>query len=268
MIFALLREWVTAPIQNYRLFKNFAKQDFLAQFSGSVGGFLWLFITPVANIAIYSFVFGYVFQLRSLSEFGETEFVLFMMIGYLPWFALADAIGKSTSLLLEKAGLITKVKFPVQILPVVCCIVPFLTHFIGFSLLLVYLAWLGYLTSVWLLIPIVYLLQFLFTLGLVAIISALSVFLRDLQKLVSLCLTIWFFLTPIIYPVSLIESDSLKAWFLFNPMHSFVMLYRDIILIGEFELINFIIVIPLSILSYMLGGWLFVRIKHAFGDVL
>ena len=268
MFFALLRDWINAPVQNYRLFKNFTKQDFFAQFSGSVGGLLWLFITPIANILIYAFVFGYVFQLRASPEFGETEFVLFMMVGYLPWFAFADALGKSTGLLLEKAGLITKVMFPVQILPVVCSVIPYLTHFIGFSLLLIYLAWLGYFTSLWLLIPIVYCLQFMFTLGLVAIVSSLSVFLRDLQKLISLALTIWFFLTPIIYPVSLIENESLKSWFLFNPMHSFVMLYRDIILIGEFQAINFSIVIPTSILSYVIGGWFFVRIKHAFGDVL
>lgn len=268
MFFALLREWIVAPIQNYRLFRNFAKQDFLAQFSGSIGGFLWLFITPVANILIYAFVFGYVFQLRALAEFGETEFVLFMMLGYLPWFAFADAVGKSTGLLIEKSGLITKVMFPVQILPVVCSVIPYFTHFIGFSLLLLYLAWLGYFSPLWFLIPLVYFFQFLFTIGLVAVVSALSVFLRDLQKLVFLCLTIWFFLTPIIYPLSIIDNDSLKTWFLFNPMHSFIMLYREIILIGEFQAVNFIIIVPISILSYMIGGWLFVRIKHAFGDVL
>ena len=268
MFFTLMRDWANAPFKNYRLLKNFTKQDFFAQFSGSIGGFLWLFITPVATILIYAFVFGYVFQLRSLPEFGETEFVLFMMLGYLPWFALAEAIGKSTSLLLEKAGLITKVMFPVQILPIVCCLIPYLTHFIGFSMLLVYLAWLGYFTILWLLIPLIYFLQFMFTLGLVSIISALSVFLRDLQKLVSLGITIWFFLTPIIYPVSLIESDSLKTLFLFNPMHSFVMLYRDIILLGQFQILNISLIVPVSILSYVTGGWLFIKIKHAFGDVL
>jgi lipopolysaccharide transport system permease protein len=253
MFFAILREWIFAPMLNYRLFKNFAKQDFLAQFSGSIGGFLWLFITPIANILIYTFVFGYVFKLRSLAEFGETEFVLFMMLGYLPWFAFADAIGKSTNLLMEKAGLITKVMFPVQVLPLVCSVIPYFTHFIGFSLLLIYLAWLGYFSTLWFLIPIVYFFQFIFTVGLVAIISALSVF---------------FFLTPIIYPLSIIDNDSLKTWFLFNPMHSFVMLYREIILVGEFQIINFMVILPISILSYMIGGWLFVRIKHAFGDVL
>ena len=210
MSFGLLREWIYSPIENDRLLKNFIKQDFLSQFSGSIGGILWVFATPIITILIYSFVFGYVFQLRALPEFGETEFVIFMMIGYLPWIAFADSIGKSTGLLIDKAGLITKVAFPVHILPVVCTLISFFTHLIGFSILLIYLAWAGYFSIYWLLIPIIYLLQFVFTLGIVAVISALCVFLRDMQNLVSLCLTIWFFLTPIIYPISLIENSAVR----------------------------------------------------------
>lgn len=268
MFFGLLREWIYSPIENDRLLKNFIKQDFLSQFSGSIGGILWVFATPIITILIYSFVFGYVFQLRALPEFGETEFVIFMMIGYLPWIAFADGIGKSTGLLIDKAGLITKVAFPVHILPVVCTLISFFTHFIGFSILLIYLAWHGYFSIYWLLIPIIYLLQFVFTLGIVAVISALCVFLRDMQNLVSLCLTIWFFLTPIIYPISLIESSAVRDLFLLNPMHNFINLYREILLIGELNIRSLLIVTPISIFCYVMGGWFFVRIKHAFGDVL
>tara|TARA_E500000331_G_scaffold349742_1_gene393498 strand:- start:520 stop:1326 length:807 start_codon:yes stop_codon:yes gene_type:complete len=268
MFFGLLREWIYSPIENDRLLKNFIKQDFLSQFSGSIGGILWVFATPIITILIYSFVFGYVFQLRALPEFGETEFVIFMMIGYLPWIAFADSIGKSTGLLIDKAGLITKVAFPVHILPVVCTLISFFTHLIGFSILLIYLAWAGYFSIYWLLIPIIYLLQFVFTLGIVAVISALCVFLRDMQNLVSLCLTIWFFLTPIIYPISLIENSAVRDLFLLNPMHNFISLYREILLIGELNITSLLIVTPISIFCYVMGGWFFVRIKHAFGDVL
>ncbi len=268
MFFALSRQWLSTPIKNHRLLNNFTRQDFFAQFSGSFAGLLWLFLTPIAIIFIYSFVFGYVFQLRSLPEFGETEFVLFMMLGYLPWFALAEAVSKSSSLLLDKAVLITKVMFPVEILPVVGTLVPYLTHLVGFSLLLAYLGFDGNFSLLWLWIPLIYLMQFLFTMGLVAILSALSVFLRDLQQLISLGITIWFFLTPIIYPISLIENEDIKSLFLLNPMHSFVTLYRDIVLLGEISYLNLLIVITASICSYTLGGWLFIRIKHAFGDVL
>ena len=267
-MFKLFSQWLRTPVENYRLLSNFTRQDFSAQFAGSVFGFFWLFLTPVANILIYSFVFGYIFQLRSLPEFRETEFVLFMMLGYLPWFALAESVGRSTSHLIEKAGLITKVMFPVQVLPVVCTLVPYMTHIIGFGLLLSYLVLQGYFSALWIWIPVIYFMQFLFTMGLVSIISALSVFLRDLNQLVSLLVTVWFFLTPIIYPISLIKDEAITNLFLLNPMHSFVSLYRGIVLLGEFSYLNLMIVVPVSICSYILGGWFFIKIKHAFGDVL
>jgi lipopolysaccharide transport system permease protein len=268
MLLTLLREWIITPFTNYRLFQNFTKQDFFAQFTASIGGLIWLFLIPVAHILIYSFVFSYIFDIRAAEEYGETEFVIFMMIGYLPWFAFAEAVGKSTGLLLEKAPLITKVMFPVQIIPVVGTTISYLTHGIGFGLLLIYLATQGYLSIQWILLPIIFLLQFLFTMGLVATLSAFCVFLRDLQQLVSLLVMIWFFLTPIIYPITLINNETVRALFLLNPMHSFVALYRDIILLAEVPLTNLFIVVPVSLLSYLLGGWLFMRIKHAFGDVL
>lgn len=268
MVFALIKQWALTPLTHYRLFHNFTRQDFFSQFSASIGGFLWLFITPIVHIIIYAFVFSYIFQVRAPEEFGETRFVVFMMMGYLPWFAFAEAISRSTGLLLEKAPLITKVMFPVQIIPIVGTLVPYLTHVIGFVLLLLYLALQGYFNLLWLWLPVIFFLQFLFTMGLVAILSALCVFLRDLQQLVALLVAIWFFLTPIIYPISMIQSESIQNLFLLNPMHSFINLYREIVLGGEFSLINFQIIVPVSLLSYFLGGWLFMRIKHAFGDVL
>jgi len=268
MSFTLLRQWIFTPFDNYRLFHNFVRQDFTGQFVGSIGGILWLFITPVVNIVIYSFVFRYVFGVRPPVEFGETSFVVFMMVGYLPWFAFADALGKAPRLLLEKAPLITKVMFPVNILPVVGALIPYLTHCIGFGLLLVYLALRGYLNVLWLLLPVVFFLQLLFTLGLVAILSAFCVFLRDLQQLVALVITSWFFLTPIVYPLSIIDDPDIRLLYNFNPMHSFVELYRQIVLAGELPLLNLQIAVVVALLSYLLGGWLFMRIKHAFGDVL
>ena len=267
-MFRLIGQWVMTPAWNYRLFRNFVRQDFLGQFSAAAAGAFWLFITPVIHILIYSFVFSYVFRLREVADFGQTQFVIFLMIGYLPWFACAEAVGKSTNMLLEKAPLITKVVFPVQIIPVVGALVPYLTHGIGFGLLLLYLAVTGDLSWPWLLLPLVFALQFLFTMGLVAVLSALCVFLRDLQQIVSLGVTLWFFLTPIIYPIAMIENETLRTLYLFNPMHSFINLYREIILLGSFSPLQLGIAAGSALVSWLLGGWLFMRIRHAFGDVL
>ena len=268
MSLTLVRQWIAAPFLHYRLFHNFTRQDFFGQFTASVGGFFWLFISPAVHLLIYAFVFSYIFKLRAPPEFGETRFIIFMMIGYLPWFAFAEAMTRSTGLLLEKAPLITKVMFPVQIIPIVGTLVPYLTHITGCVLLLIYLAFDGYLNWLWLWLPVVFFFQFLFTMGLVAVLSALCVFLRDLQQLVTLLVTLWFFLTPIIYPISLVGSETVRDLFLLNPMHSFIHFYRELILLGEFSLTNFQILAPISLISYCFGGWLFMRIRHAFGDVL
>jgi lipopolysaccharide transport system permease protein len=268
MFFNLIREWLQAPFVNYRLFHNFTRQDFFSQFTASIGGVLWLFLTPIVHLIIYSFVFSYIFKMRAPPEFGEINFVIFLMIGYLPWFAFADAFGRAPNLVIEKAPLITKVVFPVQIIPITGTVIPYLTHVIGFTIFLVYLTFKGYLSVSWILLPFIFGLQFLFTLGLVAVISALCVFLRDLQQMIALMLTIWFFLTPIIYPISLIQSESVQRLFLLNPMHSFISAYREIILLGTVSPVHLMIIVPISIISYVSGGWLFMRIKHAFGDVL
>lgn len=268
MFFNLIREWLQAPFVNYRLFHNFTRQDFFSQFTASMGGVLWLFLTPIVHLVIYSFVFSYIFRMRAPPEFGEINFVIFLMIGYLPWFAFADAFGRSPNLVIEKAPLITKVVFPVQIIPITGTVIPYLTHIIGFTIFLVYLAFKGYMSVSWILLPFIFGLQFLFTLGLVAVISALCVFLRDLQQMIALMLTVWFFLTPIIYPISLIQNESVQRLFLLNPMHSFVSAYREIILLGTVSPVHLMIIVPVSIISYISGGWLFMRIKHAFGDVL
>ena len=119
----------------------------------------------------------------------------------------------------------------------------------------------------WLWLPVALGLQFLFTMGMVAILSAFCVFLRDIQQIVALLLTAWFFLTPIIYPLSMLP-DSVQPWMMLNPMHSFVQFYREIIVLGEFSLQHFQIMVLAAVISFFGGGWLFMRIKHAFGDVL
>jgi len=264
---ALVGRWMTTPLRHFRLFHHFTRQEFNGQFAGSLGGFVWLFVTPIVNIIIYSFVFSVVFRAPMPENFGDVSFVIYLMIGYLPWFAFADAVGKSPGMLLEKAPLITKVMFPVQIIPMVGTLVPYLVYGIAIFVFLLYLATRGYFSFMWFLMPLALFLQFLFTMGLVAILSALCVFLRDIQQMVVLMLTAWFFLTPIIYPLTLIP-EAYQPLMMLNPMHHFVQFYRELVLLGEFSLQSFQVMVPVSVISFLFGGWLFMRIRHAFGDVL
>jgi len=159
------------------------------------------------------------------------------------------------------------VMFPVQIIPAVGTLVPYMVHGIALGLFLFYLALQGYFSLLWLWLPLIFLFQFLFTMGLVAILSALCVFLRDVQQIVALALTTWFFLTPIVYPVSMIPAEY-QPLLILNPMHSFVQMYRELILLDSFSMSSFLVIVPVSLVTYLFGGWVFMRIRHAFGDVL
>lgn len=263
----LIWRWATTPLRHFRLFHQFVRQEFTGQFAGSLGGAVWLFVTPIVNIAIYSFVFNIVFRAPMPENYGDTPFVIYLMVAYLPWFGFADAVGKSPAMLLEKAPLITKVMFPVQLVPMVGTLIPYMVHGIALFVFLIYLATQGEFQLAWFWVPVGLALQFLFTVGLAAILSALCVFLRDIQQLVALLITAWFFLTPIIYPLSLIP-DAMQPFMLLNPMLHFMEFYREAVLLGEFSPGSFRNMVVASLGSWLFGGWFFMRIRHAFGDVL
>ncbi len=265
---AHLQSWFIAPIRYKSLLREFIYQDINTRFANSIGGLLWTVINPLVTILIYVFIFSVIMKMRvSLSETGTDQFAVYLLAGLLPWMAFADAFGRSTGLLLEKSSLITKVAFPVHILPYAGAMVAYILNGIGFGLFLLNLLFNGYLAWTWWLLPLVLGLQFLFTMGLVAFSAAICVFLRALQQVFALLLSVWFFLTPIIYPLSMVP-DSYRAWFYLNPFYFFVELYRQLLLRQHLDVHHLLIVSLVSLCVFVLGGWFFMRIQRSFGDVL
>jgi len=264
----LLKLWLLSPLIHQRLFRNFVKQEFTGRYVGSIGGAFWLLITPAANIMIYVFIFSYILNVKlQIDVVGTDQFVIFLLTALFPWMAFSEALSRSTNLLVEQSSLITKVSFPVQILPMIATATPFLINGVGFVLFLGYLGYAGFLSINWFWLPLIIGLQVMFTAGLVAIISALAVFMRDLQQIVGLALSVWFYATPIIYPVYILPEKG-QQFLMLNPMFSFVELYRAVLLQEALPLVHLIPAASVSVICFFFGGWLFMRIKHAFGDVL
>jgi lipopolysaccharide transport system permease protein len=264
----LLRHWIQVPWTHRSLLYGFLEQDIKGRFAGSMGGLLWSVIIPLVNIFIYIFVFSVVMKIRiQPEETGTDEFAIYLLAGMLPWLAFSEALSRSTPALLEKAGLITKVHFPVHILPYVMVFSSFILNGLALLLFLIYLAFSGYLSQLWLFFPLLLILHVLFTLGLAAFAAALCVFLRDLQQLMTVILSLWFFLTPIIYPLSMVP-EPYSNWLVWNPTFYFAELYRDLLLQSSVDMFTFSWVAAMSVGVWLAGGWFFMRIKHAFGDVL
>jgi len=265
---AVLKKPVESLISHHYLLRGFVVKDIQGRFVGSMGGNFWVLLNPLATIISYLFIFSIVLRVTvSASETGTDNFTIYFLSGFFPWFMFAESLSRSVVVLIENAALITKVSFPVELLPTGTVISSFIVNGIGMLCFLVFLIFTGFFHWVW--VGLIYLIfmQILFTWGLSNLLAALCVFIRDMKELLAIILMIWFYATPIVYPVSLLP-EGFQKFMTLNPMWNFIDLYRSILLRNQFDLTLAINAGIIAFIFYGLGTWFFMRSKNAFGDVL
>lgn len=263
----IVRPWVTA-CKHRNLLKEFLVRDIKGRFAGSVGGILWTLINPAANIAVYIFLFSLVLRIRvTIQETGTDSFVIFFLSGIFPWLMFSEGLSRSVACLVENANLITKVVFPIELLPLSTILATSIVQGIGLLFFLLYLIPAGFFHVTWVLLLFLIPAQVIFAWGLANFFAAACVFLRDIREIIGILLLLWFYATPVIYPLSMVPQ-ALRPIFGVNPMGAFVSLYRDILLLHQLHWHLLMLSGFFSLLSYVLGAWFFMRAKPAFGDVL
>lgn len=256
-------------IHRYKqLLWEFVIRDIKGRFAGSFAGILWTVINPLATIAAYFFVFSIVLKINvTIEDVGTDQFVIFFLSGFFPWIIFADSLTKSAGAIVAQAGLVTKVIFPVELIPVSTIISSFIINGIGFLIFLVYLAFAGLYHISWLCIPILILIELFFALGISLFLSAFSVFIRDTTELLSIVMMLWFYATPVVYPDSMLPKEMINL-LSFNPMSMFVQCMRDILLSNQIDAILMFKLFVLSVILLVPCTYFFMRSKSAFGDVL
>lgn len=264
----LLLKPIASVISHHYLLRNFVVKDIRGRFVGSMGGNLWVVLNPLATIASYLFIFSIVLRVTvSAAETGTDNFTIYFLAGFFPWFMFAESLSRSVVVLIENADLITKVSFPVELLPAGAVLSSYIINGVGMLCFLVFLAVAGYLDWSWLWVLYVVAAQIIFTWGLSKLLAALCVFIRDMKELLAIILMIWFYGTPIVYPIGLLP-DTMQAYMQLNPMWNYIALYRDILLKHEVNPYAILSTAVLALVSYGIGAWFFMRSKNAFGDVL
>lgn len=260
--------WFQAPFNHKTLFWGFVHQEIRSRYAGSMGGMIWSVITPLVNMLIYVFVFSAIFQVKVKPlETGTDNFVLFLLAGLLPWLAFAEAVSMATNIFIGKANLITKVAFPLEVLPVAGIVVIFALNGIGFLIFLAYLLVVGYFSVAWLALPVVIFINMVYSLGLMVLIASLCVFLRDIQQIIGMILSFWLYLTPILYPVAMIPEKF--RWMLYlNPMFYYIELYHDILLRRYLDWRLLGLGFFAAVLFLGIGSYFYSRSRNAFADVL
>jgi len=220
--------WLFLPIYtNRRLIWQLALHELRARYAGTSVGVLWAFVHPFIMIAAFWFVSTR--GLRVSFEQGPPYF-LFLFCGFVPWMAFSDAITGGTSAVLNHKYLVSKIAFPLEILPVVSAVASVIVHFVLLAILIVILLVSGVTPTVhFLQVPLFLAGLVAFSIGLSWTLGALNVFQRDVGQTVNAFLTVWFWMTPILWPTTGTSPWTLRILKL-NPMYYVVEGYRDALL--------------------------------------
>ena len=253
----------------FHLFVEFLKRELRNRYLGSTAGVLWVFLQPVIKLLIYSFVFSTIFQIRS-SDFGGDSFLSFVAIGLWPWLAFSEALQRSVTSIESNASLIKKIRFPHEILVFSSVIAVYLINLLGLLLVFGALTLMGYNLQLMMMpIFLLYLLlQMIMSIGIGFIFSSFQVFLKDVSQIIESVMMFMFYLTPILYSVTLVP-EQYRDYFLINPLAFLIGRYRQLMLAGEWtpQPIDLIAVIA-SMLMFVIGYQLFKRCSRRFEEFI
>ncbi len=251
------------------LFVNFLRREISNRYIGSVSGLFWILLQPLALLAIYWFVFAVVFRVN-IPELQGRGFIEFVALGLWPWLAFQESLQRGAMSIQGAAGLIKKVSFPHELLVYGSIVSTYLIHLSGFLLVLLVMR-LGGKEIHFLALPaamVILLFQVLFTSGLAMLFSALQVFLRDVEHLLSPLLMIWFYATPVLYTTSMVP-EQIRHVMALNPMALFIAGVRDAMMHGVVNVSWHAVIIAVgSIALFAFGRFVFRRLSPHFEDFL
>lgn len=256
-----------AVAQSWFLLRELVKRDFQGRYAGSLLGFVWSFIQPLFLLALYYVVFGTVLQVR-MTEYGTDNFAFALFAGLLPWMAFHEGVLRGATAVTDNAVLVKKLTFPSEILVLAVALGGLLHEAIAGLVFAVLVALSGQLAVGALpLLLIAVPLQVALTLGLGLMLASVNVFFRDTSQLLGLVFNAWFFLTPIVYPLSAVPEGWLRRAIELNPMTILVDLYRRAFFGGgAVPWTQTAWLAPLAVVVLLAGSALFRRLKPTFVD--
>ena len=210
------------------LIASLVARELKARYRGSVLGFLWTFVNPLLLLLVYTFVFGVV--MPGARAPGVEPYSLFLFCGLLPWTWFSSSLLESCTALTGSGGLLRKVMFPAEVLPIVTVLTGLVNFLLGLCIVVGFAIYSGapvFTPDLGWLVPTI-LVQLVLTLGLALLLSSLSVHFRDIRDLLGNALTLWLFATPIIYPYS--QAPERYRWLLdLNPFTHLAVAYQAIL---------------------------------------
>jgi len=270
--------------ESRELLQNLTNREVRGKYRRTALGQLWSLANPIAAILIYTFIFSFIFRLPAQvgDPSGIDNYALWLVCGLLPWLFFNRVLTVGTESLVANSGLIQKVYFPRIVLPLSLANATFFTWLLEMGVLVVALSLLGSFVLPWL--PLVALFMFVFAIfavGLSMIFSIINVYFRDLSYLLTIVLQFWFYLTPVLYPVELVatQSDTLGGLlgtpitlldiYSLNPVEGFVEIFRNLLYDNRVpDLGTVLVALAWTVSAFGVGAWMYSRKEKMLAELL
>lgn len=255
----------TGLFQSKDLLVEWTRRNIRARYQQSALGWLWALIQPISQVAIFTVIFTHFVPVDT----GKTPYALFSFTATVPWAFLAASLTDMSSSIVGNMGLVTKIYFPREVLPIAAMLARLMDFGLAVVLLVVLIVYFqAQVFSISLLFVLAILvIQLTLMLGLGLALAAANVFYRDVQSLLNLVVQLWFYASPIIYPVTTVPENLRQLYFL-NPMAGILEAYRDVLLNGRFPGPHLVISAIMSLAVFAVGYWFFKRVEFLFADIV
>lgn len=254
---------------HYRdLIWSFVMRDIQARYKGTVMGVFWSVLHPLAAFSVYLLVFGFFLKVRMPQSASVLDFALYFSAGYFPWVFFSSAVSRGATCILDNRNYIKKVAFPSEVFPYIVLLSEAATLLISVGIIILFSIYVKGFSWFLLLLPVIMIIQAVFTLACIFVVSCVTVFFRDIPQLLNSVFMVWFWLTPIAYAVDLIPKK-LHFFVYINPMHHVLALYRSILFNGTMvNMLALTLFTLFSLASLFLALAIFRKSKGHFSDLL
>ena len=248
--------------QYRELIKNLTVAELKNRYQNTTLGFFWSILSPLLLALVLYFVFRSLFR-------QEENFAINLLVGIMAWRFFLIGTTSSLSAIVGKPSLVTKVYIPRQILVLSTTLSSVISSLLEFLVLVpIIFVLLGHFPVTIPLFLVIHLLYFWLVFGIGLFLAALFVYLRDLNQIWEVLVSILFFCSPIIYPLSIVP-DYLMPYYMFNPITRVIILYREVMVAGTLPSIShLVIVIGFGLIAYLVGGYAFGRLQRRFAEAL
>lgn len=262
---------VRSLVGHRQLLLQMTWRDVVGRYRGSIMGLAWSFLNPLVMLAIYTFVFSFIFSVRWTGAAAETTggFALVLFAGLIVHTLFAECLTRAPGLILAHPNLVKRVVFPLEILPWTVMGSALFHAAVSVMVLLAAQGVVhGTLSPTVVLLPVVILPLVALAMGLSWLLAAVGVYVRDIGQVIGMAVTALLFLSPVFYPLSAV-SPRLQFWMQLNPMTAIIEDTRSVVLFGGTPMWGrWLAVMAAGLIVAQVGFWFFQRSRKGFSDVL